>query len=417
MRGRRTGATAAVLASLVALAVPTAGAANDPHERKREVDARVKSLDAQVDRTAARVKAASDALERAESQLPGARAALTRAKEDERESQASAAAAAERSADTRAEMFYNGRVQDAVAVDVLQRRAAVAALARTAYTGGDLARLGVLFGARSPEELTSSMVYLQSVSRAQREALTSLGESERELDVRRAALADLQRREEGDRLAFDAAVGRANEAVEGAADAHAALADLVAERTDALAEARKLKAVVEEKLAEQEAESRRLAKIIAARIAAAKRAAGGKNLPLNLGGVLSLPAIGPITSGFGMRYHPILRRNKLHTGTDFGVPTGTPVRVAEAGEVIQVIYSGAYGRRVVVDHGTVGGANLVTTYNHMSRFAVRVGQQLTRGQILGYSGSTGWSTGPHLHFETLVNGRFVDPMTLLRRRG
>lgn len=406
-----------MLASLVALAVPTAGAVDDPHHRKRQVDARVKSLDAQADRTAARVKAASDALERAESQLPIARAALTRAKAGEREARAATAAAAERSAETHGEMLYNARVQDAVAVEAMQHRAAVAALARTAYIGGDFARLGVLFGARSPEELTSSMVYLQSVNRSQREALASLGETERDLDDRRAELVDLQRREEGDRLAYESAVGRANAAVGAAATAHAAVADLVAERTDALAEARKLKAIVEERLAEQEAESRRLAKIIAARIAAAKRAAGSQNLPRSLGGVLALPALGPITSGFGMRYHPILRRNKLHTGTDFGVPTGTPVRAAEAGEVIQVIYSGAYGRRVVVDHGTVNGANLVTTYNHMSRFAVAVGQRLTRGQILGYSGSTGWSTGPHLHFETLVNGRFVDPMTLLRRRG
>ncbi|MGQ0468184.1 MAG: M23 family metallopeptidase [Sporichthyaceae bacterium] len=415
MRGRRTGATAAVLATVVALAVPTAGAADDPRERKRAVDARVKSLDEQADRTAARVKAASDALERAENELPVARSTLSRARAGERAARADAAAAAERSAVTRGEMFYNARLQDAVAVEVQARRAAVAALARRAYTGGDFSQLGVLLGARSPEELTSSMVYLQSVNRSQRDALDGLAEAERELEGRRSALTDLQLREEGDRAALEAAVGRADEAVDAAAAAHTAVSDLVAERTDALEEARKLKAIVEKKLAEQEVESRRLAKIIAARIAAAKRA-GAANLPLNLGGVLALPAVGPITSGYGMRYHPILRRNKLHTGTDFGVPTGTAVRAAAAGEVLQVIYSGAYGRRVVVDHGTVNGANLVTTYNHMSRFAVRVGQQLTRGQILGYSGSTGWSTGPHLHFETLVNGRFVDPMTLLRGR-
>jgi murein DD-endopeptidase MepM/ murein hydrolase activator NlpD len=303
---------------------------------------------------------------------------------------------------------------------VLRRQEAVAALARSAFLrGGDFAALGVLMGARTPEQLTSSMTYLQTVHRAQRAALDGLANAERNLEARRGELADLQRRDETERVAAEAAVARAGGAVAAAVGAQEAVADLVADRTDALAEARTLKATVEKQLAQQEAESQRLAKVIAARIAAAKRAAalaGKKVLPGSLGGVLSLPAVGPVTSRYGMRYHPILRRTKLHTGTDFGVPTGTAVRSAADGEVLQVLYSGAYGRRVVVDHGRVGGAYLVTTYNHMSRFAVRPGQRLARGQVLGYSGSTGWSTGPHLHFEVLANGRFVDPMTMLRPR-
>ena len=225
-------------------------------------------------------------------------------------------------------------------------------------------------------------------------------------------LVDLGRRDEEQRVAATEAVARAGQALVDAASARTAVTDLVDERTDALAEARKLKAIVERKLAEQEAESARLAKVIAARMAAARRAAG--NLP-DLGGLLSLPVIGPITSGYGMRYHPILRRTKMHTGTDFGVPTGTPIRAAADGEVLQVVWNTAYGRRVVVDHGRLGGTYLVTTYNHMSRWAVRPGQQVKRGQIIGYVGTTGWSTGPHLHFEVLSNGRFVNPMSKLKR--
>ncbi len=416
MHGRRAvGATAVVLASLVAVAVPTAGAADDPRDRKRQVDAQIRALDAQVDRTAARVQAASKALEQAESRLPKARSALSSAKVEVGTARAAAEDAAEQVTHTRDEMLYNARRQDMTATDLLSRRAAVASLARTAYTGGDFSRLGVALGARTPEQLTSGMAYLQTVNRAQRSALDGLADAERALEAQRAELIALNARDEAERIAATAAVARAGQAVVNAATAQQAVTELVDDRTDALAEARKLKAIVERKLAQQEAESARLAKVIAARIAAARRAANN-NLPVDLGGLLSLPVVGPITSGYGWRYHPILRRNKLHTGTDFGVPTGTPIRAAADGEVLQVLYSTAYGRRVVVDHGRIGGSYLVTTYNHMSRWAVRSGQRVTRGQIIGYVGTTGWSTGPHLHFEVLSNGQFVNPMTALKRR-
>lgn len=421
-----------VLASLVALAVPTAGAvggdeggrphaADDPVSRKRKIDASVKALDAQVDRTAARVRAASNALERAAAELPRARRSLTQASAGVRAAGAAAEATAVRAAHTRAEILHNARLQDTMATDVMARRAAVAALARSAFTGGDFSRLGMVLGARSPEELTSSMVYLQSVTRAQRDALEGLAVAEVGLEANSAELAALQQRDGVDRRAAGAAVSRAVGAVEAATAAQRAVSALVAERRDALGEARKLRAFVTRELAEQEAESRRLAKVIAARIAAARRAAAQKaaaqKIAPNLGGLLGLPVLGRISSGYGMRYHPILRRTKMHTGIDFAAPTGTSIRSAADGEVLQVVYNGAYGRRVVVDHGNVGGSYLVTTYNHLSRFAVRPGQRLTRGQILGYVGSTGFSTGPHLHFEVLSNGRFVDPMTKLRRAG
>jgi murein DD-endopeptidase MepM/ murein hydrolase activator NlpD len=197
-----------------------------------------------------------------------------------------------------------------------------------------------------------------------------------------------------------------------AAAASDAVNALVAQRTRALSDAQKLKAALEAEFAEEKAESDRLARIIAARAAAARRALKGGRLPVG-DGILSFPVIGPITSPFGMRYHPILHRWKLHTGTDFGVPTGTAVHAALDGVVLQAYYNRAYGYRVIVDHGLVNGVYLVTTYNHMSRWIVHKGQHLKRGQVLGYSGATGWATGPHLHFEVLVDGKFVNPMSWL----
>jgi len=115
------------------------------------------------------------------------------------------------------------------------------------------------------------------------------------------------------------------------------------------------------------------------------------------------PVSGPITSPFGMRW------GSLHPGIDIGAPMGTPIKAAAAGTVIVAAFSGGYGNLVVIDHGN----GLATAYAHQSQIAVSVGQQVTQGQVIGYVGSTGFSTGPHLHFEVRVNGSPVDPMGYL----
>jgi murein DD-endopeptidase MepM/ murein hydrolase activator NlpD len=127
-------------------------------------------------------------------------------------------------------------------------------------------------------------------------------------------------------------------------------------------------------------------------------------------GTLAWPANGPVTSPFGMRVHPITGVLKLHTGTDLSVPCGTPVQVAREGTVLSAGYDTAYGFRTVVSHGIVDGALLTTTYNHQSHVGVEMGQHVDVGAVIGLSGTTGYSTGCHLHFELLVNADFVDPM-------
>jgi murein DD-endopeptidase MepM/ murein hydrolase activator NlpD len=158
--------------------------------------------------------------------------------------------------------------------------------------------------------------------------------------------------------------------------------------------------------------------IARARAAAAARrgqggdAGGGAGAPGPSSGYLSYPANGPITSGFGMRYHPILHIWRLHSGTDFGIGCGTPVYAAAPGVVISAGWAGGYGNRIVIDHGMVRGVDLATTYNHLTRI-VAGGGHVTRGQLIAYSGTTGLSTGCHLHFEVLVNGSYVNPTTWL----
>ena len=130
----------------------------------------------------------------------------------------------------------------------------------------------------------------------------------------------------------------------------------------------------------------------------------------SIAGGFGRPASGPITSGFGMRLHPILHITRMHWGVDFGGGFGAPVFAARAGTVIAADVLGGYGRTVIVDHG--GG--FTTVYGHLSSFAVSPGERVAAGARLGAIGSSGLSTGPHLHFEVHLGARRVDPMTYLR---
>ena len=121
------------------------------------------------------------------------------------------------------------------------------------------------------------------------------------------------------------------------------------------------------------------------------------------------PADGPITSRFGMRKHPVLGIWKLHDGLDIGAPCGAPVRAALPGTVVRVERHVAYGNRVIVDHGSGNR----TGYAHLSAVNVSVGQGVGDGQQLGRVGTTGWSTGCHLHLMAWSGGSIVDPSPLL----
>ncbi|MEV0303797.1 M23 family metallopeptidase [Streptomyces prasinus] len=121
----------------------------------------------------------------------------------------------------------------------------------------------------------------------------------------------------------------------------------------------------------------------------------------------------PVTSPFGSREHPLTGVTKLHTGVDFGAPQGAPVFATRDGRVTFAAMTSAYGNRVVIDHGTIAGKRLETTYSHLSALQITAGQTVTAGTPVGLVGSTGLSTGPHLHFEVLLDGQYMDPMPWL----
>ncbi|MFE1151058.1 M23 family metallopeptidase [Streptomyces albidoflavus] len=124
-----------------------------------------------------------------------------------------------------------------------------------------------------------------------------------------------------------------------------------------------------------------------------------------------------LSSPFGTRQHPLSGVTKLHTGVDFPAPQGTPVTATAPGTVVFAGLTRAYGNRVVVDHGEADGRRLQTTYSHLSALNTTQGSTVTPGTTLGWVGSTGLSTGPHLHFEVMVDGHYTDPVPWLDGAG
>lgn len=148
------------------------------------------------------------------------------------------------------------------------------------------------------------------------------------------------------------------------------------------------------------------------------------NLPLVAGTPLGDPALlitspyvspvpGPITSPFGPRFHPILHYVRSHNGVDMTAACGTPIVAMADGTVTRSAAAGGYGLLVEIDHGTVDEDRMSTRYAHLSVLGVNVGQKVSKGQQIGLAGTTGLSTGCHLHFEVLINGSFVDPRAVL----
>ena len=126
-----------------------------------------------------------------------------------------------------------------------------------------------------------------------------------------------------------------------------------------------------------------------------------------------MPVVGWKSSDFGWRYDPFYQRWQLHAGVDFAAAGGTPIWAAASGQVIQAGWDGGYGNYTCIYHGTYGGQGFATCYAHQSAILVSVGQRVSQGQVIGRVGTTGASTGDHLHFEVRLDGAPVNPLPWL----
>lgn len=265
-----------------------------------------------------------------------------------------------------------------------------------------------LLQGEDPNAFSEQMSLNDAVSDDQLATMQKLAATRVILEVNRDRVKKLRDQVKAQREAAAANLVRKQQLEAAAEDQAAEVAELVIARRGARNTAAKLREEDKKQLASLEADRRSLEARIRALTPKQVRDAGGDG-----GGTLSYPANGPITSQYGMRFHPVLHVWKLHDGTDFGIPCGTPVRAAAGGRVLQTYYNGGYGNRIILNNGRMRGQSVVTTYNHLTRWIVRPGQHVSRGQTIGYSGTTGYSTGCHLHFMVIANGSTVNPMRWL----
>lgn len=127
---------------------------------------------------------------------------------------------------------------------------------------------------------------------------------------------------------------------------------------------------------------------------------------------MGMPVVGRVSSGFGQRFHPVLGHRRMHKGVDLAAPSGAPIVAAASGRVVAAGWHGGYGRQVAIAHDD----GLKTTYSHMSAIAAVRGAHVRQGEVIGYVGSSGLSTGPHLHYEVYRNGRLVNPLSVKLRQ-
>jgi len=411
---RRAHAVAVIAGSLgvvMTAGVLTApvGAADSVTDRQKQVNRDAAAIREELEGTSADLVNAAITLQRSQADLVVARAAEARA-------ETALAAARKRDAEVAAQLAFTQAEADKTAADLDSRRdeeadtrTTLGRIAREAYLTSGLSGLEVAFDADSPQQFADRVTVAGTALRAQNSAIERLQVMEADIRAQAALLDAVQVKVTELKRQSAIAVARRRADEQAAAKAAASVAELVRTQAAAVAVISARKAAEQARLNALEKQQARLRAILAAR---ARAEHGGRSVAQSGHGYLSFPVNAPITSGFGMRFHPVLHYWRLHAGVDFGAPCGTPVHAAADGVVVRAGYAGGFGNQVVLDHGRVNGVGLATSYNHLSRFVV-TGGRVSRGEVIAYSGTTGLSTGCHLHFEVYVNGEHVNPMRWL----
>jgi murein DD-endopeptidase MepM/ murein hydrolase activator NlpD len=391
--------------------------------RKKAADAKVRAAAAakaaaeaklQADEDAhdaAALVAASAQLMKAQADLAVARSALTTAQSElALAQQADQAAQAELEASVLAEQRAT-RDLAAVETRIAVRERDLGRLANAAYqSNGAMGEWAIALSSTTPNQLADRLAFLQSVGSAGNAVLARLREDRADLLNARSTLTASRRRQE------DARAGAATTLVTVSTKAMMARAaqqqvnSVVAARKAAFEQAKK--AAVEDK--RQYGVMVAYSGALATRIVdLAAKLAKGHHAPQGTGQMVR-PGLGVVTSSFGPRFHPILHYVKVHTGIDFAAADGI-VYAADDGVVLLTEYNVAYGNMTVVDHGTIGGVHMTTLYAHQAAIGVKPGDRVVKGQAIGVIGSTGYATGPHLHFEVRIDGQPLDPAPFLEK--
>lgn len=409
-RRRLAAATIACSVAVGALAVPLAGAEDDLKQEQKQVQKDLEHAEGDLEHSSAQLREASARLEAAVGELRAAKAELADVRArlgaarllDER-MQEKLEAAEQRLEQARADLAEG---QEALEV----QRERVTDTITSIYEQGDpeLLAFASILDAQTPEDLTRRMSAQDVMVGRETRAYDELHAAEVLLEVREDNVEEAteevadQRREAAEHLETMRGLH------EEAAAAAATVRDRVDDRRSAQQSARSARAEDRAVLQRLRAKEQRIKQRILdqARRAAAKH----RGYRGTTDGLLMRPSSGPVTSPYGYREHPIYHYWGLHDGTDFGVACGAPLYAVASGTVMTRYYSSVYGNRMYLNVGQVNGKLITAVYNHATRYTVSAGQHVERGQVVGYVGSTGWSTGCHLHFTIMANGSSTDPM-------
>ena len=392
---RRYAALSALAVGLSLFVAPQPAALAANTQLQNQIEQAGEDLDNANDQ----VKQALNAYNKAQRELDAAKAELNAANRVLAAANAADAAAAAELRKAEAATDAARRKLQKLKDELLGEQQMVSRLIGSVYRAGPVSQLNALLSAESPAELTQ---LLQSIERWTKD---------KEVSIQKLTAAKLKVTEQTKILAeAEAQVAVKKEAVhakavlaqEAAAKAHAAKVKVdaaAAVRAKALAAAQKHRASVKKRYDQLKAEQ--------ARLEAEARKGSQAGSGLTFSGELTWPVSGARISGnVGPRIHPVYGYRSCHTGMDLAAPSGTTIKAAASGVVVSVINSGAYGLHTLITHGS----GLTTMYAHQSKATVSAGQKVTAGQKIGAVGSTGWSTGPHLHFEVRINGTAYNPM-------
>ncbi|MFT4286494.1 peptidoglycan DD-metalloendopeptidase family protein [Nocardioides sp.] len=441
-------------APLVAPSVtPWALAADDKLKKKqKKVQQQIAEATQSLEGSSAAVNGAAQALTDANARLKSADARLTSAQSVLKSAQAKLATAQATLAETEAKLAA-AQAEDTRLKTALQASRAQLTQARTDLVTGQqavatqqaevkdviadilaegdpqLIALGALLNADSAEDVLRQQELTDTVVSAQNEKYQALRAAEVVLDVRQQqvqtateAVATERKQAAANlklvaKLQQQAATARDQVAATVAADAQArqeaaaARADAATAKADAAtakAAAEQAKTADQKVLDQLKAEEEKIKQQI---LAQAK-----KDPNRNVGstsGMFARPVSGYVTSPYGWRIHPIYGYWGLHDGTDFHAPCGTPEIAVETGTVTNEYYSSVWGNRLYLNLGNINGHNYTVIYNHISTYRAHEGDVVARGETVAYAGTTGWSTGCHLHFTVLKDGDPIDPMTVM----
>lgn len=276
-------------------------------------------------------------------------------------------------------------------VQLRARQAILNKRVRVIYMHGQLSYIEVILGANSFSDFANRLELLKRIIRSDFNLI-------QEIQQRKAAI-------EAKKVEIEKEKARLDELASQAQKVQDEVKVKKAEQQRVLAHARTQQDAAKQMEADLIARSNEIRQMIQSRM----QQNSGSDQIVHGSGTFIWPCNGPITSPFGYRTHPIFGTTIYHSGIDIGVDYNTPIHAADGGTVILAGWCGGYGNAVIIDHGN----GLQTLYGHNTSVAVSEGQTVSQGQVIAYSGSTGYSTGPHCHFEVRRNGEAVDPMGYL----